>query len=127
METRILLKIPWPPSVNHYYDNAQRRTRTGKTYMARKLSNRAIAYHTEVFALAKEAKIDGFGGANVSMSLEFYPPDNRVRDADNTLKAIQDSLVKAFVLNDDRQIKEGHWRWNHKDKPGYVLVTLEVL
>lgn len=121
----MLIKIPWPPSVNHYYDNAVRYSRQGKPYMARMLSRRAVAYHSDVFALAKEAKCEQFGRDDVEMFLQLHPPDRRKRDADNTLKAIQDSLMKAFIYADDSQIKRGHWDWKEPDKPGYVLVTLE--
>jgi crossover junction endodeoxyribonuclease RusA len=37
--------------------------------------------------------------------LELYPPDRRVRDIDNPLKALLDALRAAGMFADDRQIK----------------------
>lgn len=44
----------------------------------------------------------------VSVTLEFYPPDNRKRDLDNQFKCLFDSIVHAGCIEDDSQIIELH-------------------
>ncbi len=41
----------------------------------------------------------------VAVKLELYPPDNRRRDIDNTLKCLFDSFTHAGVWEDDSQVK----------------------
>jgi len=69
-------RLPWPPSVNHYWH--QRGSR-------RFLSAKARDY-------------------SVAVSIVLRPPDRRRRDIDNTAKAILDALAGAGVYDDDCQI-----------------------
>jgi len=120
------LKLPWPPS-NHYYDNAIKRAKTGRRYMARKISVRGQKFRQDVCSIFFKQKVKSFGKTRVAMTLEFYPPDLRRRDYDNTLKAIQDSLTYGGVYDDDSQIKQGHWYEKDVSSPGYVRVMIEEI
>ena len=121
------LKLPWPPSGNHMYLNATRRTKTGKKYMGRILTQMARDYYQEVFEIVRKAQIKSFGKLRVLLTLNFYPPDRRVRDTDNAMKATKDSLTKAGVWHDDSQAKKGNWEWFDPVPGGYVLVKIEEL
>lgn len=100
------LRLPWPPSVNHYYG----RTQTGRVYLksAGRLYRRNAAVE---FARLGWPRIDG----PVRVHLLLYPPDRRKRDIDNIRKAVYDALsdrkykkaiVHFGVLPDDANIKE---------------------
>lgn len=47
----------------------------------------------------------GFGG-KVSVNVQFAPPDAKVRDIDNIVKPIFDSLSKCGLILDDRQVEK---------------------
>jgi crossover junction endodeoxyribonuclease RusA len=40
----------------------------------------------------------------MAVHIELYPPDRRKRDADNLLKAVNDSLQHGEAFHDDSQI-----------------------
>ena len=42
----------------------------------------------------------------VSLSVQFAPPDKVVRDLDNMLKPILDSLSKCGLILDDKQVDD---------------------
>lgn len=86
--------LPWPPSVNAYW------TRT-KSGMRR--SDAATTYLAEVLAAVNRNRGRTITG-RVGLRIKAYPPDCRVRDLDNTLKAICDALKVAHVYADDSQI-----------------------
>ncbi|MFH1833723.1 MAG: RusA family crossover junction endodeoxyribonuclease [bacterium] len=91
----IEITIPYPPSVNHFYRRVGPRTlisREGRTFCSH------VAY---AHAIAGAPHVDG----PLALDIELYPPDNRRRDADNTIKPIQDALQKAGMFKDDSQIK----------------------
>lgn len=94
------LRLPWPPSVNHYYVSIPG---GGKalTEVARQFRRdvSAIAYR-EMLA----AEVEQFNGP-VSVQITLAPPDNRKRDTDNGLKALFDALQHAGIVADDSQIK----------------------
>lgn len=121
----MIFKLPWPPSVNHYYVNHKRVSKAGKEYMGRGLTERGLSYRNEVSVICYRQ--DGSQDRmekNIVTSWEFYPPDKRRRDYDNLFKAMQDSLTHAGVWKDDLQVKECHWYEREISKPGYVLVQI---
>ena len=73
------LELPWPPSVNHYYRHVGPRvliSRDGRKYRG-----------------------------PVELFIELYPPDNRRRDVDNSLKCLLDTFTHAGLYGDDSQIQ----------------------
>ena len=89
-------RLPWPPSVNHYWH--QRGSR-------RFLSAKARDYKEAVAAVVTEAGRETIGAKDrVAVSIVLRPPDRRRRDIENTAKAILDALAGAGVYDDDCQI-----------------------
>jgi crossover junction endodeoxyribonuclease RusA len=107
--------LPWPPSVNNYYRHVGPRvliSRAGRKYRMMVVSR-----------LTGSHKLVG----RLSLSLECYPPDRRRRDLDNLLKACQDALVHAGVMEDDSQIRRLQMEMLEPIEGGLVHVRLETL
>ena len=88
-------ELPWPPSVNHYYRHVGPRvliSRDGRKYREQVVAR----FHTD-----RVAKYTG----PVELNIEFYPPDNRRRDVDNSLKCLLDAFTHAGLYEDDSQIQ----------------------
>lgn len=94
MEKITVLRMPFPPSVNHYYRRWNNRVL---------ISKRGRAYRDLVQALSRQQNAQKFTG-EIEVFIQVFYPDNRRRDLDNTLKALLDSLEKAGVYKDDSQI-----------------------
>ena len=115
MGKRLEVRLPWPPSVNHYW-----KARGSRRF----ISPMAKAWLEEAISLLRAARVRFDGPVKVSMFLS--PPDRRRRDGDNLDKAIMDSLVKAGVIRDDSL-----WhvpkacRELVSDCGGYVLLIVE--
>jgi len=130
MNKPLVLKLPWPVSVNHYYDFIIIPSRKGgHRHISKKISNRGIAFQAEVLIACR---VNGelrerFGDARLRLSVQCHPPTRRKFDLDNLGKSLQDSLQKAGVYDDDGQIDELHFYRKGSEKPGYVIVTLEVM
>jgi crossover junction endodeoxyribonuclease RusA len=58
------------------------------------------------------------------MRVVAVAPDNRCRDLDNILKALQDALQDAGVYNDDHQIDDLRVTRTAPQKPGWVDVDI---
>ena len=90
----VVIHLPFPPSVNHYYRVWQSRiliSEDGRKY--RRSVNKACK------------GIGGwFGAARLQVEIVAHPPDKRRRDLDNLLKAFIDALKHANVFTDDCQI-----------------------
>ena len=92
----ITLELPWPPSVNHYYRHVGPRVLISKD--GRK-------YRETVARITRRAANPTFC-APVDVDIGLYPPDNRRRDADNSLKSLLDALTCAGVYEDDSLIQK---------------------
>jgi crossover junction endodeoxyribonuclease RusA len=90
MGKRLEVRLPWPPSVNHYW-----KARGSRRFV----SPTAKAWLEEAVLLLRAAGVRFDGPVKVSMLLS--PPDRRKRDGDNLEKAVMDALVKAGVIQDD--------------------------
>lgn len=101
----IQLKLPYPPSVNHYYGRCGNRTflkAPGVRYRERIKSDlwRSL---TEGKKVAPEP-LQG----DLMVEIIIYPPDKRKRDIDNIKKALFDALQHAGLYYDDNQICDDH-------------------
>jgi crossover junction endodeoxyribonuclease RusA len=110
----IELILPWPPTVNHYW-------KLGRGHLY--LGEEGKRYKAIMTGLVRSARVRPFIG-NVSLEIEAYPPDRRVRDIDNVLKAIFDSCGKAGLYADDSQVKHVE-AWMREPFPrGRVIVRI---
>ena len=113
----VILELPWPPSVNHYWRMGNNRIYLG-------LEGRR--YKAIVTGIVRYAQVDRLEG-DVSIKMQAYPPDRRRRDLDNIQKAVWDSLGKAGLYKDDSQIKHLEaWMLNPVEN-GKVIVCVANL
>ena len=92
----IELKLPYPPTVNHYYGQ---RPKGGRF-----IKPAGKAFRVEVKATAMERKACNYLTGLIHLEIDAFPPDNRKRDLDNINKALLDALEEAGVFKDDSQI-----------------------
>lgn len=95
----VTLTLPWPPSVNSYWRH--NRGRTHISTEGRKFRKAVIEA-----ALLKRNALEGRGPLSgpLQLTVAAYPPDNRRRDLDNTLKAMLDGLEHGGIYHDDSQV-----------------------
>lgn len=87
-----------PPTVNHLYRTSRSGVRY-KTAQGREWQNVTAA----VMAAAKTNR-KPYGG-DVALEIVFRCTDRRRWDIDNRVKALQDCLAMAGIIEDDRQIQ----------------------
>ena len=111
----VILYLNWPPSVNNYYTH----TRNGVF-----ISSKGKKYTSTVAVDIQEQ----VGALNISegvlMEVKMYPPDRRKRDLDNHMKALQDSIVKAGLLEDDSLINQLFIYRGEVVKGGVVVIEI---
>lgn len=101
----VSFRLPWPPSVNHYYG----RMKSGQVFL--KEAGRLYRANARVeFARLGWPRIDGA----VRVHLLLSAPDRRVRDIDNIRKAVYDAIsdrrkgkviVHQGIIPDDANIR----------------------
>lgn len=110
----ILLDLPYPPSVNHYWGQAGNRRFIGKKGQQFRL---AVA---EACADSKVQALDG----KLSVHVALYPPDRRRRDIDNVLKSLLDACEHAGCFENDNQVEELHIVRQEIQKGGRCTVLI---
>lgn len=111
----INLRLPWPPSVNHYYTVARGR---------KVLSKRGRDYKKMG---AKELLAQGIPKnltARLEVNIDAYPPSKRKHDLDNVLKPLLDTM-QDYGMFDDEQIDI--LRIRRREKGGYVRVHISEI
>lgn len=113
----IVLHLPFPPSVNHYYRHIGHCTL---------ISRKGREYRQAVKDLLVDRGLIEMHGP-LDVVVELYPPDLRRRDCDNAMKAIFDSMQHGGVYRDDSQIvrMEVWKRW--RVKGGLAIVIIREL
>ena len=115
----IVLELPYPPSVNHYWTHTRRGTF---------ISAKGMAYRQEVQFVLRRAKIFKPLEGMLELKLKLLPPDKRKRDIDNVLKAILDSLAKGGLMRDDNQVKRlGVEMMEKMDAQGMVIMLAQQI
>ncbi len=109
----MLLILPFPPSINHYWRHCR-----GMTFISKE--GQLFRSHVAVECMGKD-KLSGY----LSMELDVYPPDRRRRDLDNLLKATLDALQHARIYDDDNQICDLRIRRRDVVKGGLMKITLQ--
>ena len=116
-ERKLILTLDFPPSVNHYWLTHGKR---------RFLSQRARDFRQHVVDLMP-FNWEPFTG-RLQLYIESFAPDRRIRDLDNQLKCLGDSLEHAGAYLNDNQIdKLTIIRKGVIPKAGKVIITLETL
>lgn len=122
------LILPFPPSLNAYYENAQRRVRnSNRTYTARMISEEGKRFRYGVLYACRTQQFRIQTG-RLTMEIIAQEPDrSRARDLDNLLKATQDALTHAGAIKDDcffdRVVVERGDCWPHDG--GRLLVSIK--
>jgi len=109
--------LSWPPSLNHLYPTA----RNGRRFLSLAGKQFKQAVWAAVQAQGRPAK--PLAG-RLSLLIEAFPPDRRVRDIGNLEKIISDSLTAAGVWVDDGQIDDLHIIRRKVTLDGAVRVTI---
>ena len=104
-----------PPSVNNYWlDSGKGRKR---------LSKRARHFTAVMKRFINPCRYGGL----VSLSVQFAPPDKVVRDLDNMLKPILDSLSKCGLILDDRQVDDLAIKRLPIQKNGKLIISVKKI
>jgi crossover junction endodeoxyribonuclease RusA len=90
--------LPYPPSVNHYW---------GVSGKQRFIGKKGKEFRQAVAEACLDAQIQTMDG-RLAVHVAIWPPDNRKRDVDNTLKPLLDAMEHAGVYENDSQIDELH-------------------
>ena len=96
----ITVKLPWPPSVNHYW-----RSLVIKGQVRVLLSSDGRKYQINCLAavLKEHGMLEPLRG-RLKAEVHVYQPDHRRRDIDNLLKSVLDVLKYTRVIKDDSLI-----------------------
>ena len=111
----LTLELPFPPSLNHYYQHLGHVTL---------ISRRGRAYREAVMALLAAQGIKPLSGV-LDLVVELFPPDRRKRDADNFHKCLSDALQHAGVFHDDSQVVRLEISKHDPVKGGKVIVRIQ--
>lgn len=82
-----------PPSINNYWLDS------GKAQ--KRLSKRAYHFIEVMKRFVQPIQFMG----DVRVVVDYYMPDNKIRDIDNILKPCLDALTKCGLIGDDSQVK----------------------
>ncbi|HJY40857.1 MAG TPA: RusA family crossover junction endodeoxyribonuclease [Steroidobacteraceae bacterium] len=124
MSRALTLKLPWPPSVNHYWLILRRGKLAGQPI----ISDAGKAYRKRVGQLVLEHEIprNALHG-RLAVEILARPPDLRARDLDNLPKGVLDSLTHAGVIRDDSDIDDLRIRRGPKIAGGMLDVAITVI
>ncbi len=115
MEKLIELTLPWPPTINTYWQEAQPSKKTAALFAAGKIkriprhtfiSERGKVFRTAAVALCREQHRDPALKGRLRILILAHPPDRRIRDIDNIVKPLFDALAYGGIFVDDNQIDD---------------------
>lgn len=133
----IKLTLPFPPSVNHYWQSKAVRSRQTRRWQIIKfLSSRAKAFRVEVNGRVLEQlgippKLNG--RLAVIVHQHYGPRDEKhehsgpAQDIDNCLKSLFDALEHANVYRNDSQIDELLVVKKRRAAIGRVEITIKTI
>jgi crossover junction endodeoxyribonuclease RusA len=114
----LVLNLPLPPSVNHYWGTHGHR---------RYVSKAGVQFKEQVSNYVIEYRVPKLGAARLEMKVILYPKDRRKQDIDNRIKALWDALADAGVFDNDEQIDILLVERGEIKKGGGCLVIIEIL
>lgn len=113
----IKLKLPYPPSVNHYWGQVGTKKFIGK---------KGKEFRQKVYICALNAR-QGVLNGRLEVKVYLYPPDKRKRDIDNILKSLLDAMEHAHIYENDSQIDKLCVTRMDVVSGGYCEVTIDQL
>ncbi len=111
------ITLPWPPSANRYWRNIKGRTLVSKEAKLYKMLIKGLSYEWKMKPML----------GRIGLQIEAYPPDKRIRDLDNTLKVLIDSLKETGVFKDDSQIDKICITRLEPSKPGHLKISISEI
>ena len=114
----LVLNLPLPPSVNHYWGTHGHR---------RYVSKAGVEFKEQVQGYVLEYRVPKLGAARLEMKVVLHPKDRRKQDIDNRIKALWDALADAGVFDNDEQIDILLVERGVIKKGGGCLVIIEIL
>ena len=112
----MVMTLPYPPSVNHYWRRVGPRTL---------ISREGRTFRQNVCALlGRGGQRRPPNGGRIAVALDAFPPDHRRRDLDNIQKPVLDALEHAGVYVDDSQIDLLITRRQEAVLGGKLMVTV---
>ena len=111
------IELPWPPSTNIYW------RRSGNHLH---ISKKAKDYINLVLKLSISIKKEPLKN-RVSLKIQAFPPDKRIRDLDNLLKVFIDALERANFFLDDSQIDCIYIERQQVIPNGKMIVNIEEI
>lgn len=106
------IQLPMPPSINDYYSITKNRQGTPIVYIKPK----GKWYRDQVYMITcnKFKKVDNpFWTNRLYLYIKFFPR-NLIRDIDNPLKCLFDSITHAHIWKDDRYIRKCFLEFSEK-------------
>jgi len=122
-----VIKLPYPPTINHYYGQ----TRNGRRY----IKPAGVEFRAIVRQILVDAQAEIIDAPCVLKSLILIGKDKRRRDNDNSFKCLFDAIMTAGFLVDDSLIYQyknvdkslGGKVMYDIDKKGFCLVEFEKI
>jgi crossover junction endodeoxyribonuclease RusA len=114
----LVLDLPLPPSVNHYW---------GQHGHRRYVSKAGVAFKAQVSDYVIEYRVPKLGTARLAMTVVLFPKDRRKQDIDNRIKALWDALADAGVFDNDEQIDTLFIERGEIKKDGGCRVYLDII
>ncbi|MGN0930173.1 MAG: RusA family crossover junction endodeoxyribonuclease [Thermoguttaceae bacterium] len=113
----VILKIPFPPSVNHIWKMARGRKIISKEYQA---------FQAAMLTSLKGKSTLLDRAETYAVTLIAFPSNRRRRDLDNLFKATFDALTKAGFWEDDCQVVEMHGYAGKPAVEAFAIVKISV-
>lgn len=114
----VILDLPLPPSVNHYW---------GQHGHRRYVSKAGVAFKAQVSDYVIEYRVPKLGTARLAMTVVLFPKDRRKQDIDNRIKALWDALADSGVFDNDEQIDTLFIERGEIKKGGGCRVYIDIL
>ena len=90
------------------------------------MTEKGKQFKKEVAHIVNQQQIK-FGKSLVAMTITIHFRDRRIQDLSNRIKALEDALVQAGLMDDDSQIKEIHVYEGQIIKGGKMIVEISSL
>lgn len=116
------LTLPFPPSVNSYWRAPSKGPLAGRHLIS--VKGRQFRVEALACVLEQLRRVPKAITGHVAVTINFYPPDRRIRDMDNYLKAPLDALTHAGVWLDDSQVKKMALEWWPMVKGGKIEILI---